>query len=221
MGFIWFLGLSGSSCADDRGAAARGLQCDWRLWRQVTRGAATRTATAAAAANETTTSENDLRTGWDPDEPELTPANVAGRTPGYTFGQVFRTAVTGQVYAQPLVIGSTVIVATEQDYVYGLNASTGAVQWQTSLGTPYQITTCSDLAPDIGVTGGPVYDPATGDVYLVAQTVTRDHAQLPPVRDQPGHRRGRVQGLPRRRPATTRASRSTPPTSWNAPGCCC
>jgi hypothetical protein len=136
-------------------------------------GATGAAADRGAAADETTTSQNNLRTGWDPDEPELTPANVSGRTPGYAFGQVFQTAVTGQVYAQPLVIGSTVIVATEQDYVYGLNASTGAVQWQTSLGTPYQIPNCTDLAPDIGVTGGPVYDPATGDVYLVAQTVPK------------------------------------------------
>ncbi len=133
---------------------------------------ASRTA-AAAAADETTTSQDSLRTGWDQNEPELAPANVSGQTAGYTFGQVFRTAVTGQVYAQPLVLGSTVIVATEQDYVYGLNASTGVVQWQTSLGTPYQITNCTDLAPYIGVTGGPVYDPATGDVYLVAQTVPK------------------------------------------------
>src|SRR5580693_5625412 len=131
-------------------------------------GATGATAARGAAADETTTSQDNLRTGWDPDEPELTPANVSGRTPGYTFGQVFRTAVTGQVYAQPLVLGSTVIVATEQDYVYGLNASTGAVQWQTSLGTPYQIPNCTDVAPYLGVTGGPVYDPATGDVYLVA-----------------------------------------------------
>lgn len=130
-------------------------------------------ARGAAAADETTTSQDNLRTGWDPDEPDLTPASISGRTPGYTFGQVFRTAVTGQVYAQPLVIGSTVIVATEQDNVYGLNASTGAVRWQTSLGTPYPITNCGDLEPDIGVTGGPVYDPATGAVYLVAQTVPR------------------------------------------------
>jgi hypothetical protein len=136
-------------------------------------GATGATAARGAAADETTTSQDNLRTGWDPDEPELTPANVSGRTPGYTFGQVFRTAVTGQVYAQPLVIGSTVIVATEQDDVYGLDASTGAVQWQTSLGTPYQIPNCTDLAPDIGVTGGPVYDPATGEVYLVAQTVPK------------------------------------------------
>lgn len=31
---------------------------------------------------------------------------------------------------------------------------------------------CTDLQPNIGVTGAPVYDPANGNVYLVAQVVT-------------------------------------------------
>ena len=84
---------------------------------------------------------------------------------------MFDTAVVGQVYAQPLVVGSTVIVATEEDYVYGLNAATGAVKWATHLGTPYAITSCGDLSPYVGVTSTPVYDPATGDVYVVAQVM--------------------------------------------------
>jgi PQQ-like domain len=91
-------------------------------------------ARGAVAVDDTTTSQDNLRTGWDPPEPELTPANVSGQTPNYTFGQVFRTTVTGQVYAQPLVVGSTVIVATEQDYVYSLNARTGAVVFKAFLG---------------------------------------------------------------------------------------
>jgi len=88
---------------------------------------------------------------------------------GSGFGEVFSTAVKGQVYAQPLVIGSTVIVATEQNWVYGLNASTGAIEWSTSLGPPYRIPNCADLVPDIGVTSAPVYDPSTGTVYVMAQ----------------------------------------------------
>ena len=66
------------------------------------------------------------------------------------------------MYAQPLVIGNTLVVSTENDWVYGLNATTGAILWSTSLGTPYHITTCQDLAPNIGVTSTPVYDPNTG-----------------------------------------------------------
>jgi hypothetical protein len=124
-------------------------------------------------ADEVTVSQDDLRTGWDPAEPAMTPADVK------TFGQLFSTPVNGEVYAQPLVIGSTVIVATENDMVYGLDAATGAVQWQTSLGTPYHITSCTDLTPDVGVTGTPVYDPPAagsggdGTVYMVAQTVPK------------------------------------------------
>ena len=127
--------------------------------------------TVAPLTNETTVSQNNLRTDWDPHEPTLTPGNISGHTPGYGFGQVFKTALTGQVYAQPLVVGSTVIVATEEDYVYGLNAATGAVKWTRRLGTPFPMTSCTALHPYIGVTGTPVYDPSTGDIYVAAQVL--------------------------------------------------
>jgi ASPM-SPD-2-Hydin domain-containing protein/putative pyrroloquinoline-quinone binding quinoprotein/HYDIN/CFA65/VesB family protein len=131
------------------------------------RPAGTLTAPHAAPADDDTASLNNLRTGWDPSEPGLSPSVVHGSS----FGEVFSTAVNGQVYAQPLVIGSTVIVATEKDWVYALNASTGAIKWSTSLGTPYRIPNCTDLVPDIGVTSAPVYDPSTGTVYAMAQVV--------------------------------------------------
>jgi len=113
------------------------------------------------SGDETTISQNDLRNGWDPNEPTLTPAALQNGS----FGQIFKTSVNGQVYGQPLVVGNTLIVATETDWVYGLDASTGAVLWKTSLGTPYHITSCVDLTPDIGVTSTGVYDPSTGTVY--------------------------------------------------------
>jgi len=126
---------------------------------------------AGLRADVVTASQDALRTGWDPAETAMTPADVK------TFQQLFSTTVSGQVYAEPLVVGSTVIVATENDWVYGLDAATGAVQWSTRLGRPFNITkaalrslrTCPDLVPDIGATGTPVYDSSTGDVYLFAQ----------------------------------------------------
>src|SRR5215510_4307214 len=87
------------------------------------------------AGDETTVSQNNLRNGWDPNEPTLTPAAVQGGQ----FGRIFKTSVNGQVYAQPLIIGNTLVVATENDWVYGLRAKTdaagpaGAVLWKTSL----------------------------------------------------------------------------------------
>jgi hypothetical protein len=126
-------------------------------------GARARPVTPGITQDEATASNNDLRDGWDPNEPGLTPAAVSS-----SFGQVFKTPVKGQVYAQPLVVGSTVIVATEEDWVYGLNATTGAVQWSDQLGTPYDITSCGNLQPDIGITSTPVYDPSTNTVYVMA-----------------------------------------------------
>src|SRR5215470_15373634 len=113
------------------------------------------------AGDETTVSQNNLRNGWDPNEPALTPAALQNGS----FGRIFKTSLNGQVYAQPLIIGNTLVVATENDWVYGLNATTGAVLWKTSLGTPYHITTCSNLTPNIGVTSTGVYDPSTNTVY--------------------------------------------------------
>jgi outer membrane protein assembly factor BamB len=114
--------------------------------------------------DEVTISQDDLRTGWDPNEPALTPAAVKGGS----FGQIFSTAVNGSVYGQPLVVGGTLIATTENNWVYGLNAATGAVLWKTFLGTPYHITYCNDLVPNIGVTSTPVYDPSSGRVYVLA-----------------------------------------------------
>jgi hypothetical protein len=119
---------------------------------------------AIARADEPTVSVSNMRAGWDSSETAMSPSQVKG------FTQLFKRYVNGQVYGQPLVIGSTVIVATEKDWVYGLDAATGAIKWSRSLGNPYLIPNCkSNIGPDIGVTAAPVYDPATGDVYVMAQ----------------------------------------------------
>src|SRR5438270_11335979 len=77
-----------------------------------------------ASADTQTASQDNLRTGWDRQEPMLTPGAITGSN----FGQLFATQLNGQVYAQPLVIGDTVIASTENDWVYGLDAVTGAIR---------------------------------------------------------------------------------------------
>jgi hypothetical protein len=133
-------------------------------------------ASVGARADEGTISQNQLRDGWDSSEPGLSPAQVTSGK----FGQLFATNVDGQVYAQPLVVdhpggastppGTSVIVATENDTVYSLNGATGAVQWQTSVGTAWNssVNACADLAPKVGITATPVYDPSTGMIYVMA-----------------------------------------------------
>jgi len=78
-------------------------------------------------------------------------------------------ALDGQVYAQPLVCGNAVFVATEDDSVYAINATNGSILWRTHLGTPVPGSTlpCGDISPS-GITSTPVIDPATGVLYVVA-----------------------------------------------------
>ena len=79
-------------------------------------------------------------------------------------------AVDGAVYAQPLVVGSEVIVATENNSVYALDASSGAVRWSRHLAAP--VTgglPCGNIDPS-GITGTPVADAATGRLWVVTFT---------------------------------------------------
>jgi len=74
----------------------------------------------------------------------------------------------GAVYAQPLVAGGCLFVATEDNSVYAFDANTGALRWRTHLAAP--VTSglpCGDIDPS-GITGTPVLDPATGTLWLVA-----------------------------------------------------
>jgi outer membrane protein assembly factor BamB len=80
-------------------------------------------------------------------------------------------ALSGAVYAEPLVVNGHVIVATEHDIVYSLAADTGQVLWSTSIGTPVPLhdLPCGNIDP-LGITGTPVYDPQTGQIFAVAET---------------------------------------------------
>src|SRR6266436_6675050 len=124
------------------------------------------------------------RTGLNRQESILTPSNVAGST----FGKLFACAVDGEVYAQPLYVANfliqggthnVVFVATMNDSVYAFDADASpCVQyWQKSfLGTgvttvpPADTGETRDINTQIGITGTPVIDPATGTLYVVART---------------------------------------------------
>jgi PQQ-like domain len=115
-----------------------------------------------------------LRTGWYPDQPGLNPS--AGG--GCGFGEQWSTGVDGQVYAAPLVdpgagANGTLLVATETNHVYGLNAETGQQAWHRSdLGVPWNPADlgCNDLIPSVGITSTPAIDPTTHTAYLFSKT---------------------------------------------------
>src|SRR5215475_6546708 len=109
-----------------------------------------------------------LRTDWDPSEPKLSIGGVLSSD----FGQLFATQLNGQIYAQPLVVGHTVLVSTETDWVYGLDAETGRIKWSHNFGPPWPASQvgCADLSPNIGSTATGTYD-SSGSTYYVTTKV--------------------------------------------------
>lgn len=134
---------------------------------------------------EVSTYHNDnARTGANLTETMLTPANVNP----VSFGKRAAIAVEGDIFAQPLYIpavltadGSShnlVIVATEHDQVYAIDADSRNVVWHTDfMDAAAGVTTlqstdvnCGAIAPEIGITGTPVIDTSGSTIYLVART---------------------------------------------------
>jgi hypothetical protein len=138
------------------------------------------------------TYHNDVgRTGLNPGETILSPANVnAG-----SFGLLFSQSVDGMIVGQPLYLSNIsipglgvhnlVYVATLHDSVYAFDAdsnsgSNAAPIWQVNFTSPAAgITTASGTAlPCRGVTGyqeagivsTPVIDPNSGTLYVIAKT---------------------------------------------------
>jgi hypothetical protein len=149
--------------------------------------------TAALAQVNVLTYHNDnLRTGQDLNETILSPANVSQAT----FGKLFSYAVDGYVYAQPLYVShvpvpgqgtyNILFIATQHDSVYAFDADsntsgTNGLLWKASLGTSavtpnldfgtrYNGGKYTDITNEVGITGTPVIDLATGTLYVDAFT---------------------------------------------------
>ena len=140
-------------------------------------------------------------TGAAPPARTLAPAAGSGAHPGAAwpaYGRDFaRTGVAagvatagplrvswqahldGAVYGQPLLVGTLVIAATENDSVYALESSTGQVVWRTHAGTPVPLADlpCGNIDP-LGITGTPAYDAGNGLVYAVEETSGYHHVLL-------------------------------------------
>jgi outer membrane protein assembly factor BamB len=137
----------------------------------------------SATGTDVLTYKYDLsRSGLNPAESTLTPANVAPAT----FGLLRVLSVDGKVDAQPLYVSklaiagaphNAVIVATEHDSVYAFDSDTGASLWKVSLlGSGETLSDthgCGQVTPEIGITSTPVIDRgagAHGTVFVVAMS---------------------------------------------------
>ena len=116
---------------------------------------------SAAAADWPTYHRDNARTGYVPDVPD--PRRIT---------RAWSAELDGAVYAEPLVVGGRVLVATEGNSLYSLDAATGQVQWRTNVGSPVPLSAlpCGNIDP-LGITGTPVYDPASGLVFAVAEVI--------------------------------------------------
>jgi len=111
------------------------------------------------------------RTGLNPSETTLTPANVTSTQ----FGLLRILPVDGVVDAQPLLLSALTIGAqqhnvvftvTENDSVYAFDADTGTQLWKTSVLGANETTSgdhgCYQISPKIGITSTPVIDRGAG-----------------------------------------------------------
>jgi outer membrane protein assembly factor BamB len=114
---------------------------------------------AAAGADWPTYHRDHTRSGYLPDMPDPQQLTVTWNTP-----------LDGAVYAEPLVVAGHLIVATENNSLYSVNADTGQVEWRTHIGDPVPGSElpCGNIDP-LGITGTPVYDSASGLVFAVAE----------------------------------------------------
>ncbi len=135
---------------------------------------------------------DNARTGVNASETTLKPTNVNV----VSFGKRAAIPVEGEVFAQPLYISNVllsdgkyhnfVIIATEHDQVYAIDADTQSIAWHKnfldSVGmvtpVPSVDTDCDAIADEIGITGTPVADPAGGAIYLVARTKETHNGQV-------------------------------------------
>jgi outer membrane protein assembly factor BamB len=126
---------------------------------------------AASSASASSASASSAAADWPAYDRTAERSGVSVSSPALVAVRHSWTAsVDGAVYAQPLVVGSEVIVATENDSVYALSASDGAVIWTRHLASPVPAgLPCGNINPS-GITGTPVADPATGRLWVVTFT---------------------------------------------------
>jgi hypothetical protein len=126
------------------------------------------------------------RTGLNPAETSLTPANVTSTT----FGLLRTLGVDGLVDGAPLVVSNltvsgqthnVVYAVTENDSVYAFDSDSGTQIWKSSvLGTNETTSSdqgCYQITPEIGITSTPVIDRKAGPngtIFVVGMSL--DHA---------------------------------------------
>jgi hypothetical protein len=133
-----------------------------------------------APALVTTYHYDTLRTGWNNQETML----IASSFPS-TFGILKTVQLDDQVDAQPLVVPGSqiangslttddvVYVATENNTIYAIDGSTGAILLNSNLGSPVASPLgCFNNGPNVGITGTPVIDLSSQTLFVITYVNT-------------------------------------------------
>ena len=106
------------------------------------------------------------------------PSSTSPRSLSVAWGRT----LDGAVYGSPIINNGTIYAATEGGSVYAFNAA-GTQKWRTHVADPVHLTDlaargapCGNIDP-LGITGTPVYDPATGRLFAVAETLVNGAIQ--------------------------------------------
>ncbi|CAN5622277.1 hypothetical protein BH10ACT10_BH10ACT10_07730 [soil metagenome] len=144
---------------------------------------------AAAACSPAPDTSSTMLSDWPTYHHTADRAGLVARAPRGDLRAGWTKDLGGPVYGEPLVIGSTLVAATERNDVVGLDARTGRQRWKVHLGTPQPLSglPCGDIDP-LGVTGTPAYDARTGSVFVAAETEGGTHT-LWAIDAETGHRR--------------------------------
>jgi outer membrane protein assembly factor BamB len=132
---------------------------------------------ARAAVSVATYHNDNARTGWNQGESVLTPAAVGGSS----FKLLKTIPLDEQVDGEPLYVAGqsitgqgihdTVYVATEHNSIYAIDAQTGQVLLQTSLGVPVPSSQlpgrCPNSSAFVGINSTPVIDTASQTLYAI------------------------------------------------------
>ncbi len=158
-------------------------------------GSASATLAVTDLTGVTTYHNDSSRDGANTHEFALTTSSVNPAT----FGKLFSCPVDGAIYAQPLwvanlMIGTTkhnvIVIATQHESVYAFDADAipCSTLWHANLldnshgGTASESSVPSaagglvgsgygDIAPEVGITGTPVIDPVSANLYVVSKSV--------------------------------------------------
>jgi hypothetical protein len=134
---------------------------------------------------------DNLRTGWNSNETTLTPSNVNPTT----FGLLQSIPLDEQVDAQPLLVPNELItvgihkgrhdvvyVATENNTIYAIDASTGVVLLNLNFGpaVPKPLS-CNNNSAVVGINGTPVIDVASNSMYVIVYTMGNPNTNFLPA----------------------------------------